>query len=80
MTTDRKTEIQVQNSPTDVISAVKFAPNSSQFLAASSWDCCVRLYDVTNNVMRQKYSHDLPVLDVAFQVMNKYFICIHLYN
>uniref|UniRef100_U5EUS7 Mitotic checkpoint protein BUB3 n=1 Tax=Corethrella appendiculata TaxID=1370023 RepID=U5EUS7_9DIPT len=64
---ERKSEIQIQSPPTDVISAVKFAPNSSQFLLVSSWDCSVRLYDVQNNSMRQKYYHDTPVLDIAFQ-------------
>lgn len=65
---DRKTEVQLSNPPSDVISAVKFGPNSSQFLIASSWDCSVRLYDVVNNSMRQKYMQDAPILDVAFQV------------
>ncbi|XP_055381365.1 mitotic checkpoint protein BUB3 [Condylostylus longicornis] len=63
----RKTEMQLNNPPSDVISAVKFAPGTNQFLIASSWDCTVRLYDVVNNIMRQKYMHDAPVLDVAFQ-------------
>lgn len=66
----RKTEIQLSKPPTDVISSVKFSPNSSQFLIASAWDCTVRLYDVVNNTMRQKYVHDAPILDVAFQVRN----------
>lgn len=30
-------------------------------------DCTVRLYDVVHNSIRQKYMHDAPVLDVAFQ-------------
>lgn len=64
---DRKTEIQLQSPPSDVISSVKFGPNSSQFLIASSWDCTVRLYDVVNNSLRQKYMHDAPILDVVFQ-------------
>lgn len=70
---DRKSEIQIDNAPTDVISSVKFGPNSNQFLLVSSWDGSVRLYDTINNVMRQKYSHDAPVLDVAFQVRFFYF-------
>lgn len=64
---DRKSEVQIQNAPSDAISSVKFAPNTSQFLIASSWDCTVRLYDVVHNTIRQKYMHDAPVLDVAFQ-------------
>lgn len=65
---DRKAEIQLSNAPTDVISSVKFGPSSSQYLLVGSWDCYVRLYDTVNNTMRQKYLHDAPVLDVAFQV------------
>lgn len=63
----RKTEIQIQYAPSDVISALKFEPTNNQFLIASSWDCSVRLYDTVNNNMRQKYLHNSPVLDVAFQ-------------
>lgn len=68
---DRKAEIQLNNAPTDAISAVKFGPTSSQFLLVGSWDCYVRLYDTSNNTMRQKYAHDAPVLDIAFQVKKK---------
>lgn len=67
---EKKTEIQLQNPPTDVISCVKFAPNSNQFLIASSWDGYIRFYDVLNNNMRHKYSHDAPILDAAFEVIN----------
>lgn len=60
-------EIKLVNCPEDGISAVKFAPNSSQFLLVSSWDTTVRLYDVNDNTMRMKYSHMAPVLDCCFQ-------------
>lgn len=36
-------EYQLDNPPTDGISAVKFGPKSSQLLLASSWDGSVRL-------------------------------------
>lgn len=65
---DKKNEAQLHNAPSDVISACKFAPNSSQFLLVTSWDCTVRLYDTTNNTQRHKFVHDAPVLDCAFQV------------
>lgn len=65
----KKTEIQVSYPPSDVISSLSFAPESSQFLLASSWDGMVRLYDVQSNALRQKYSHNCPVLDVCFQVI-----------
>ncbi|CAH1783481.1 unnamed protein product [Owenia fusiformis] len=60
-------EFKLNNSPTDGISAVKFGPNSSQFLLVSSWDCYVRLYDVVSNSLRIKYGHSEPVLDCCFQ-------------
>jgi len=59
-------EFKLNNPPEDGISAVKFAPNSSQFLLVSSWDKTVRLYDVAANSMRMKYSHNDPVLDCCF--------------
>jgi WD40 repeat protein len=64
----KKTEIQINYAPQDTISSLSFAPESSQYLIASSWDGTVRLYDTTNNNLRQKYIHNCPVLDVAFQV------------
>ena len=64
----RKTEVQISYPPSDVISALKFAPNNNQFLIVSSWDGVLRLYDVINNSLRQKYHHNCPVLDVCFQV------------
>lgn len=33
----RKTEIQIQYAPSDVISALKFEPTNNQFLICSSW-------------------------------------------
>lgn len=66
---DDMSEIKLANGPEDGVSAVKFAPNSSQFLLVSSWDTTVRLYDVNDNTMRLKYSHSAPVLDCCFQVL-----------
>lgn len=64
---DSKTEYSLNSPPEDGITAVKFAPNSNQFLLASSWDCNVSLYDITNNNLRLKYAHSDPVLDCCFQ-------------
>lgn len=77
---DKKTEVQLQNAPTDVISSVKFGPNSSQFLLVTSWDCTVRLYDTVNNASRQKFTHDAPVLDCAFQVSVLLFQFTRIYR
>lgn len=65
---ESRTEFKIKSPPLDAISAVEFGPNSTQFLLVSSWDSTVRLYDIHANTMRLKYNHDLPVLDVAFQV------------
>ncbi len=43
---ESSSEFLLKNCPEDGISAVKFGPNSSQFLLVSSWDTNVRLYDV----------------------------------
>lgn len=61
-------EFKLTQGPEDSISAVKFSPTSPQFLLVSSWDCTVRLYDVSTNSMRMKYQHLAPVLDCAFYV------------
>lgn len=70
MSGDSPHEYKLANGPEDGISAVKFAPNSSQFLLVSSWDCTVRLFDVGGNHMRMKYRHSGPVLDCCFQVLS----------
>ncbi|MEE6486534.1 hypothetical protein FKM82_014629 [Ascaphus truei] len=59
-------EFKLNQTPEDGISAVKFSPNTSQFVLVSSWDTSVRLYDVPANTMRLKYQHTGPVLDCAF--------------
>ncbi|GBN72523.1 Mitotic checkpoint protein BUB3 [Araneus ventricosus] len=64
---DSTNEFKLEEAPEDLISAVNFGPSSSQFLLASSWDCTVRLFDVTNNTKRLQYNHDAPVLDCCFQ-------------
>lgn len=61
-------EYKLNQGPEDGISAVKFSPSTAQFLLVSSWDCTVRLFDVTANTMRMKYQHTAPVLDCAFYV------------
>ncbi|ELU09330.1 hypothetical protein CAPTEDRAFT_21337 [Capitella teleta] len=60
-------ESKLNNPPDDGISALKFGPGSSQFLLVSSWDCTVRLFDVSTNFMRMKYNHSAAVLDCCFQ-------------
>uniref|UniRef100_UPI00358E2547 mitotic checkpoint protein BUB3 isoform X1 n=2 Tax=Myxine glutinosa TaxID=7769 RepID=UPI00358E2547 len=60
-------ESKLNHGPDDGITNVQFSPTTSQFLLVSSWDCTVRLYDVSANVQRLKYQHSGPVLDCTFQ-------------
>lgn len=66
-------EFQIDDAPTDATSSLKFAPNNSQFLLASSWDDQVRLYDVDNNKLKASYNHHLAVLDCCFTDMSHSF-------
>ncbi|VDD82184.1 unnamed protein product [Mesocestoides corti] len=60
-------QFKLSNLPTDTISAVHFQPGKgAQFLLASSWDCMVRLYDVTSGGQRSAYEHACPVLASCF--------------
>lgn len=69
MKQDKKAEIQLQDISSDVLSSIEFAPGSNQYLAISSWDGTVRLFDVQNpSKYRQKFAYDNPVLDIAFAV------------
>lgn len=68
-------EYKLNQGPEDSISAVKFSPNTAQFLLVSSWDSTVRLFDVVTNTMRMKYQHTAPVLDCAFYVSPRFSVC-----
>ena len=67
-------EVKLKSVPEDAISAVKFAPNTSQFLLAGSWDSTLRLYDIVSNSLKSTFVLKSPVLDIAFQVINYDFI------
>lgn len=69
MKQEKKAETQLQDISTDVLSAIEFAPASNQYLAISSWDGTVRLFDIQNpSRCRQKFGFESPVLDIAFAV------------
>lgn len=69
MKQEKKAETQLGEISSDVLSALEFAPQSNQYLAVSSWDGSVRLYDIQNpSKCRQKFSFDNPILDIAFTV------------
>ncbi|KAI8065792.1 WD40-repeat-containing domain protein [Gongronella butleri] len=61
-------DFEVANPPTDGISSLSFSPQAD-FLAASSWDNQVRIYEVQptgNTVGKAAYSHEGPALDVVW--------------
>ncbi|CAH8830855.1 unnamed protein product [Trichobilharzia szidati] len=61
-------QYKLSSLPTDGITAVRFQPGKAapQFLVASSWDCTVRVYDVSSGSQRYIYQHSTPVMDTTF--------------
>lgn len=60
---------ELANPPSDAISAIKFAPESSTRLIVSSWDKHVYLYGAIapdGGILIRKFEHRAPVLDVCF--------------
>ncbi|KAF8980646.1 hypothetical protein BGZ46_003917 [Entomortierella lignicola] len=61
-------DMEVQHPPTDGISEIQFSPQAD-FLAASSWDNNVRIYEIQANgssVAKTMYSHGAPALCCAW--------------
>lgn len=68
---DLKSDIALSDPPTDSISDLAFSPavNGPDFLAVSSWDNKVRIYEIAQNGQsqgRHAYEHSQPVLNVDF--------------
>lgn len=68
---DLKSDVALTNPPTDSISDLAFSPGQQQsdFLAVSSWDNKVRIYEIAQNGQsegRHAYEHSQPVLNVDF--------------
>ncbi|KAG6003746.1 RNA export factor gle2 [Claviceps maximensis] len=68
---DLKSDVALSNPPTDTISDLSFspAPNGPDFLAVSSWDNKVRVYEIDQNGQsqgRHVYEHSQPVLSCDF--------------
>ncbi|TPX14441.1 uncharacterized protein E0L32_005405 [Thyridium curvatum] len=69
---DLKQDVAVGNPPEDSISDLAFNPNPADqkdFLAVSSWDKKVRIYEILPNGQaepRHAYEHSLPVFGVDF--------------
>ncbi len=68
----------VLSSPIDGISAVRFHPESnySSFLAISSWDSSVRLFDCEQNQELLSVNQGIPCLDLVWNANNP----THLYS
>lgn len=69
---DLKSDVALSNPPEDTVSDLAFSPATNQtndFLAISSWDKKVRIYEVTGNGQsegRHAYDHEGPVFNVDF--------------
>lgn len=68
---DLKSDVALSDPPTDSISDLAFSPAANQpdFLAVSSWDNKVRIYEIAQNGQsqgRHAYEHSQPVLNVDF--------------
>ncbi|VUC27523.1 unnamed protein product [Clonostachys rosea] len=68
---DLKGDVALSDPPTDSISDLAFspAPNGPDFLAVSSWDNKVRIYEIAQNGQsqgRHAYEHTQPVLNCDF--------------
>lgn len=65
------TQFELSAPPTDVISSVRFAPQSPNRLLVSSWDKFLYLYEIdgaeeAGGHLVEKYEHRAPILDVCF--------------
>ncbi|KAJ2982663.1 hypothetical protein NQ176_g1242 [Zarea fungicola] len=68
---DLKSDVALSDPPTDTITALSFSPGQNQqdFLAISSWDNKVRIYEIAGNGQsqgRHAYEHSQPVFDCDF--------------
>ena len=53
-----KVEFELEKAPEDGITCVEFCPApGSPLLLCSSWDCCLRLYDVQSNQLKANIQH-----------------------
>jgi WD40 repeat protein len=74
---DLKQDVALSDPPTDTISDLSFspAPNGPDFLAISSWDNKVRIYEIAANGQsqgRHAYEHSQPVLNCDFSKVRRY--------
>jgi WD40 repeat protein len=73
---DLKQDVALSDPPSDSISDLSFspAPNGPDFLAVSSWDNKVRIYEIAQNGQsqgRHAFEHSQPVLGCDFSKVSK---------
>lgn len=73
---DLKQDVALSDPPSDSISALSFspAPNGPDFLAVSSWDNKVRIYEIAQNGQsqgRHAFEHSQPVLGCDFSKVSE---------
>lgn len=65
----KATQYELLPPPTDTVSALAFAPSSTELLV-STWSRNVFLYDVSGQdgeaALKKEYAHNGPVLDVCY--------------
>jgi mRNA export factor len=65
---DTKNDVEVKDPPKDSISDLAFS-SAADYLAVSSWDNAVRIYEIDaqgNSQGKAMYNHEGPVLSVAW--------------
>jgi mRNA export factor len=76
---DTKNDVAVKDPPTDSISDIAFS-SAADYLAVSSWDNAVRIYEIDqsgNSQGKAMYKHEGPVLSVAWSRVS-HFECANL--
>lgn len=73
---DLKQDVALSDPPSDSISDLSFspAPNGPDFLAVSSWDNKVRIYEIAQNGQsqgRHAFEHSQPVLGCDFSKVSE---------
>lgn len=72
---DISKDMAVSEPPTDSISALRFSPQA-EFLAVSSWDKKVRIYEIANNgstTGKAYFDHEGPVLNCCWSAVRQTF-------
>ncbi|KAL9644203.1 hypothetical protein ABK040_005664 [Willaertia magna] len=67
-------EFQLSDPPTDGISHLQFSNQSPNLLVVTSWDTSVRIYNIKENKLIQKYHHSSSVLCATFSLDDKYIL------